>query len=131
MSAGAGNDDDRARFASSIQRGDEFWRAHFFLADGWPKYFHDRRYPADAHAAGAAIVALVELRAHTDGALALAQLIARWSIAHLRDRRGFFYYQRRRTYTVRTPYMRWTQAWMLYALARLNETMNAATMNDE
>ena len=41
--------------------------------------------------------------------------------SNLRDGRGFFYYQRRRFYTVRTPYMRWTQGWMLYALARLLE----------
>jgi hypothetical protein len=51
----------------------------------------------------------------------MAQQIASWTIQNLRDKRGFFYYQRRRFYTVRTPYMRWTQAWMLYALARLLE----------
>jgi hypothetical protein len=54
----------------------------------------------------------------------LADRILRWTLEHLRDsRRGFFYYQRRRFYTVRTPYMRWTQAWMLYALARRLEGM--------
>ena len=37
------------------------------------------------------------------------------------DERGFFYYQKRRFYTVKKPYMRWSQAWMLYALARLLE----------
>ena len=41
------------------------------------------------------------------------------------DRRGFFYYQKRRLYTARTPYMRWSQAWMMYALARLLEGMRA------
>jgi hypothetical protein len=51
----------------------------------------------------------------------LAETIASWAIRNLRDRQGFFYYQRRRFYTVHTPYMRWTQAWMLYALARLLE----------
>ena len=54
-------------------------------------------------------------------ALRLAQNVAAWTIRNLRDSRGFFYYQRRRFYTVRKPYMRWTQAWMLYALARLLE----------
>jgi hypothetical protein len=53
--------------------------------------------------------------------LDLAETIASWTIRNLRDRQGFFYYQRRRFFTVRTPYMRWTQAWMLYALARLLE----------
>jgi hypothetical protein len=111
----------RDEFLEATRRGYEFWRATFFLTNGWPKYFHDRLYPADAHSAGAAIVALLELRELGNDALALAQKIALWAIQNLRSQRGFFYYQRRRFYTVRTPYMRWSQAWMLYALARLLE----------
>ena len=115
----------RAEFNEAIKRGYQFWREHFFLADGWPKYFHDKLYPADAHSAGAAIVALLELQSIDASAQRQAGKIALWAVRNLRDARGFFYYQRRRFYTVRTPYMRWSQAWMLYALARLLETMNA------
>jgi hypothetical protein len=115
----------RDEFADATKRGLLFWRERFFLADGWPKYFHDRLYPADAHSAGAAIIALLELRETDATAPAQAEKIALWAVRNLRDPRGFFYYQRRRFYTVRTPYMRWSQAWMLYALARLLETMNA------
>ncbi|MDT4954122.1 MAG: hypothetical protein QOJ02_2260 [Acidobacteriota bacterium] len=111
----------RDEFAEALRRGYEFWRASFFLTNGWPKYFHDRLYPADAHSAGAAIVALLDLHELDSGAPALAQKIALWAIRNLRSERGFFYYQRRRFHTVRTPYMRWSQAWMLYALARLLE----------
>jgi hypothetical protein len=111
----------RDEFTEALRRGYEFWRASFFLTNGWPKYFHDRLYPADAHSAGAAIVALLDLQELDRDAPALAQKVALWAIRHLRDKRGFFYYQRRRFYTVRTPYMRWSQAWMLYALARLLE----------
>jgi hypothetical protein len=56
-----------------------------------------------------------------DGAMALAEKIAGWTIENLRDSSGYFYYQRRRLFTVRIPFMRWTQAWMLYAIARLLE----------
>ncbi len=124
----ANGDVHRARrdeFTDAIRRGYEFWREQFFLADGWPKYYHDKLYPADAHSAGASIAALVELQWLDTGAPKLAEKIARWAVRELRDPSGFFYYQRRRFYTVRTPYMRWSQAWMLYALARLLETMNA------
>ncbi|MFL6211388.1 MAG: hypothetical protein ACJ74W_21245 [Pyrinomonadaceae bacterium] len=118
-----------AEWATALRRGYDFWRARFFLADGWPKYYHDNPYPADAHAAGAAIVALVELQEltpeHAPGAIELATRVTRWTLANLHDARGFFYYQRRRHYTVRTAYMRWTQAWMLYALARLLERQSA------
>lgn len=105
----------------ALERGYRFWRDRFFLADGWPKYYHDALYPADAHSAATAIVALVELKELDSGAIARAERIAEWTLRNLRDSRGFFYYQRRRFYTVRTPFMRWTQAWMLYALARLLE----------
>jgi len=105
----------------ALARGYRFWRERFFLADGWPKYYHDTIYPADAHAAATAIVTLVELQELDREALPLAETIAAWTIRNLRDSRGFFYYQRHRLYTVRTPFMRWTQAWVLYALARLLE----------
>jgi hypothetical protein len=111
-------------FRPALQRGYEFWKANFFLAEGWPKYYHDDPYPADAHAAASAIVTLLECAPLDANASKLAQKIATWTIQNLRDRRGFFYYQRRRFYTVRKPYMRWTQAWMLYALARLLEEQN-------
>ena len=106
---------------SALLRGLAFWRKSFILADGWPKYYHDSLYPADAHAAATAIVMLLELREMDSSSLELAETIASWAIRNLRDRQGFFYYQRRRFFNVRTPYMRWTQAWMLYALARLLE----------
>ena len=79
----------------------------------------------DAHAAATAIITLLEFRELDSGALPLAKTIAAWTIRNLRDPRGFFYYQRRRFYTVHAPYMRWTEGWMLYALARLLEEEKA------
>ena len=113
---GTNSDPDNA-----LQRGYTFWRERFFLADGWPKYYHDSLYPADAHAAATAIITLLEFGERDRGARPLAETIAAWTIRNLRDARGFFYYQRRRFYSVHTPYMRWTQGWMLYGLARLLE----------
>lgn len=111
----------RSEFAGVVSRGLEFWRESFFMPDGWPKYYPDSLYPADAHSAGAAVVALAELESIAPPALPLAEKIAHWAIRRLQSGRGFFYYQKRRFYTVRTPYMRWSQSWMLYALARLLE----------
>jgi len=113
-----------AEFRPSLERGYAYWKQNFFLAEGWPKYYHDDPYPADAHAAASAIITLLECRALDDSASKLAQDVALWTVHKLRDQQGFFYYQRRRFYTVRTPYMRWTQAWMLYALARLLEEVD-------
>jgi hypothetical protein len=112
---------DANMFAEELQRGYKFWRERFFLADGWPKYYDDALYPADTHSGSAAIVTLLELRHLDQGAQSLAEKIAVWLLNNMRDRRGFFYYQRRRFYTLKTPFMRWSQAWTAYALARLLE----------
>ncbi|HVQ38839.1 MAG TPA: prenyltransferase/squalene oxidase repeat-containing protein [Pyrinomonadaceae bacterium] len=119
--------DDQPGLRQALERGYRFWRDSFFLAGGWPKYYHDSLYPADTHAAATAIVTLIELQELDREALPLAEAVAAWTISNLRDSRGFFYYQRRRFYTVRTPFMRWTEAWMLYALARLLDVQSAAT----
>lgn len=112
-----------AEIDGAVRRGYEFWSARFFLPDGWPKYYPDRKYPADAHSAAACVVACAELRGRElePRPLALAERVARWSVREMLDARGFFHYQKRRFHTVRTPFMRWSQSWMLYALARLLE----------
>ena len=112
----------RAEFQPSLERGFEYWKKTFFLADGWPKYYDDDPYPADAHAAASGIVTFLELGDLDPDSTRMAENVARWAIANLRDEKGFFYYQKRRFYTVKKPYMRWSQAWMLYGLARLLES---------
>ena len=108
----------------ALVHGYEFWKERFFLSNGWPKYYPNRLYPADVHSTAAAIVTLVELRGHFPGTLELADQIANWAIENMRSSDGHFYYQRHRFHTTRIPYMRWSQAWMAYALARLNEVIH-------
>lgn len=104
--------------------GTQYWLDNFFLDDGTPKYYDNSIYPVDIHSAAAAISSLCEL--NTDGRmLPLANKIAGWTATNMLDPQGFFYYQKRKHTTVKTPYMRWGQAWMAYALARLIESSNA------
>jgi len=111
----------RDELEPALTRGYELWKERFFLSNGWPKYYPDQLYPADVHSAAAAIVALVELRGRFPATLELAEQIANWAIDNLRSPHGFFYYQRKRFYTNRIAYMRWSQAWAAYGLARLLE----------
>src|SRR5438445_342500 len=73
----------REEFSAALMRGYEFWRERFFLSNGWSKYYPDRLYPADAHSAAAAIVALVELHGRVTGAIGLAHTIAGWTLENL------------------------------------------------
>ena len=112
--------DARDEFEPLDKRGYEFLDRAILPRNGWPKYFPNRLYPADVHS-----VARGDRRrwlncaAAFPGRLELAEQIADWAMKNMRSAAGFFYYQRRRFFTVRIPYMRWSEAWMMYALARL------------
>jgi len=113
--------DARDELEPALTHGYEFWKERFFLSNGWPKYYPDQLYPADIHSAAAAVVTLVELRGKFPGTVELAEQVAEWAIANLQSPHGYFYYQRKRFYTNRIEYMRWSQAWMMYALSRMLE----------
>ncbi len=113
--------DLRAETEKAIGYGIEFWLTNFFLDDGTPKYFDKSVYPVDIHSAAAAIAILSELSPLDERMLKLAKKTAEWTISNMRDADGFFYYQIRKNTVVKIPFMRWGQAWMAYAIARLME----------
>ncbi len=106
-------------FEASLRRGVEFYRAHFFRNDGAPRYFHNRTYPIDAHSVAQSIITLLDLKDIVPENMALAKSVFQWAMRYLWDDKGFFYYRTLRLCTIRTSYMRWTQAWMLLALSTL------------
>lgn len=106
----------------AINSGLNYWLTNFFLEDGTPKYYDQETFPIDIHSASAAIVALCELKDLDRRCLPLAEKIANWTVRNLRDEKGFFYYQKRRHVIVKTPFIRWAQAWTAFAIARLLET---------
>lgn len=106
-------------FTLRVQRGLEFYKDHFFRKDGAPRYFHNRTYPIDIHCVAQSIITLLEFK-HLDSASAsLACSVFEWAMHHMWDDRGFFYYRVLRSCTIRTSYMRWSQAWMFLALSEL------------
>lgn len=103
----------------SVRKGLEYYRENFFTGEGVPKYYHNQLYPIDIHAIAYSIVTLVEFREYDKGNLDLAKQIFAWSMKNMWSENGYFYYQQHRLYKNRIPYIRWSQAWMLYALATL------------
>jgi len=110
---------ETAEFESWIRRGFEFYRAHFFRKDGAVRYFHNRTYPVDIHCVAQTIITLLALRDLDPDNVQLAGSVLRWAMDHMWDNRGFFYYRVLRSCTIRTSYMRWSQAWMLLAMSAL------------
>jgi hypothetical protein len=118
-------------FESHIRRGLDFYRAHFFREDGAPKYFHNRSYPVDIHSVAQSIITLLALKNLDPSNVELARTVFQWAVKHMWDERGYFYYRVLRLCTIRTPYMRWAQAWMLLAMSALLCEANVTVTNPE
>lgn len=114
-----GTDLGTDEFEPVLLKGFAFYREHYFTASGVPKYFHDRTYPIDIHCVAQSLITLMAFRQLDSRAETLAQAVFSWATKHMRDERGFFYYRVLRSGTIRTSYMRWSQAWMLLALSTL------------
>jgi hypothetical protein len=112
---------ETAEFDVHVVRGFEFYRDRFFREDGAPKYFHDHAYPLDVHSVAQSILTLLELKDLDEANNILARSVFKWAMANLWNEGGFFYHQKHRYATVKIPYMRWGQAWMLLAMATLLE----------
>ena len=119
-----GQDAETMEFHSHLVRGFEFYRMHFFLSDGAPKYFHNRAFPIDIHCVAQSIITLSELRGLAKGSDDLCHSVSKWAMDHMWDEKGYFYYQVLPYLKNRISYMRWSQAWMLLALATLLEHSN-------
>lgn len=112
-------------FESNIQKGFEFYKNNFFIDGGLVKYYHNRIYPIDIHSIAQSIITLIELKGLDPNNIELALSVFKWSLENMKDKDGYFYYQKKRFYINRIPYMRWSQAWMLYALAFIAEDLKS------
>jgi hypothetical protein len=121
---------ETTEFEPHIQRGFEFYRSHFYREDGAARYFHTSTFPIDIHAVAQSIITPLEMDAGDAANQRMSRTALQWAMNHMWDDRGFFYYRVLRSCTIRTSYMRWSQAWMLLALSFLLRTSDE-TMNNQ
>ncbi|MBN1186137.1 MAG: delta-aminolevulinic acid dehydratase [Bacteroidales bacterium] len=100
-------------YRPQFDKGVRFYAENFFLADGTPKYYHDRVYPIDIHSPAQAIVFFSGMGKEYD---VLTKKILDWMIKNMQGPNGAFYFQKHKYYTNKIPYMRWSQAWAFHAL---------------
>ena len=106
-------------FEEAMLLGNRYYQDTFFTDAGAPKYFHNRVFPIDIHACSQAILHFVAFSSMDPTALEFARRTFHWTMTNMAAPDGSFYYQSHHLWTNRTPYMRWGQAWMFRALARL------------
>lgn len=111
----------------AIRKGYQFYLGHFFEPGGAAKYFHNRTWPVDIHSIAQALITLCGLAHFDSRSLPLAKEVCDWSVREMRSPEGWFYYQKWPWFTNRINYMRWSQSWMLLALATFQETLASSS----
>ena len=106
---------DRPEWDAALERGLAFYADRLFLADGTAKYFAHAVHPIDAQS----IAQGIRTFALTGTRVPLARTICDRALATMRRPDGAFRFQRRRLWRNDTPHLRWVQAPMFDALARL------------
>jgi len=113
---GTGDDE----YVDAFRRGSWFFVGNFFLPSGLPKYYPHRAWPIDIQCAAQGIETLALLATVLDPSLLeLAERVADWTIDHMQDPDGHFYFQIWPWATNTTPMLHWGQATMLHALSCL------------
>ncbi len=105
------------RWTPALDLGYHYWRGSFFQADGAPKYYHGRLHPIDIHCAAEATLAFLRLRDRYAEAEEWSDRVLFWTVRNMQDREGYFHYRIEPLHRIRIPYIRWSQAWMLRAMA--------------
>jgi len=108
-----------------IRRGMAFYAGQLVTEDGRALSRLDRPWPADIHACAEAMLVFTDpnLQNSISRPLERALGVARWTIGRLRRPDGAFGYMAYPNCTDWTPHLRWGEAWMLLALARLEEAL--------
>jgi len=103
-------------FEKNIRSGLEYYLNTFFTPEGIPKYYNKKVYPVDIHATAQLVITLSRLDKLHEYQPVVNRVLS-WTIANMQSPKGYFYFQKNKLYTIKIPYMRWSQAWMFCALS--------------
>ncbi|MDO5308186.1 MAG: hypothetical protein Q4G03_01615 [Planctomycetia bacterium] len=99
---------------------ERFYAENFFDSNGAPWYYAQRPYLYDVHAP---MEALYFFSRYAPKRQELIDRIFAWTRQNLYDsKHGYFYFRKTRFYTIKIPYLRWSQSWALRALCQVYAT---------
>lgn len=104
------------KYSKSLDKGMNFYINQFFTSTGIPKYFYNKTYPIDIHCPGQ-LWNTIQTTGDWQKYRELSQRVFEWTVTNMRNEKGFFYYQKKRFFKSKISYMRWSNAFMLNALA--------------
>jgi uncharacterized protein YyaL (SSP411 family) len=112
-------DDKNPAIETAIKNGLVFYKKNQFFDDGRSLWRLPKEYPTEIHNQAQGIITFSELAHLDDSYLNFANTIAEFTVQNMQHKSGYFFYQKHHSYTIKIPYIRWSQAWMLLALTTL------------
>jgi hypothetical protein len=101
----------------AIEKGLHYYRNKQFFENGQSLWRIPKKWPVDIHNQSQGILTFASLKDYNSGYLEFAKKVSEWTIKNMQSKQGFFFFRKNPLYTNRIPYMRWSQAWMMLALA--------------
>lgn len=105
-------------YTGALQRGLDYYLAHFFLEDGRPKFTDELVYPTDIHSCSQSAITLSLLAGFDERCAPQAESVIDWILHTMRDPKGYFYYRQYEGGRMdRHDFIGWGDSWMMKALA--------------
>lgn len=101
-------------YTESFKKGSLFYLNNFFQNGTIPKIYDKKIYPVDSTAAAQSIFTLIRM-----DEMETATNVAEWMIDNMQNDDGSFSYRKYKNHTVKTSFMRWSNAWMFAGLSLL------------
>jgi hypothetical protein len=99
-------------FSGSLNKGFQYYIDTFFSESGRPSFYSNNPYPADCTAAAQSLLTLSRF-----GKVEKAEKVASWMIEHMQKKDGSFFFRKFKNYTIKTSFMRWSNAWMFAGMS--------------
>jgi hypothetical protein len=102
----------------ALNKGLEYYIDYLFTKDYIPKLKHNQTYPVDIQSCAQSIITFGETEDFNPDLKEIKKKIVNWTINRMLDNDGYFYYRYYKNGRIdTTPYIRWSESWMLRALS--------------
>jgi hypothetical protein len=111
-------------YKEALKKGAEYYFKNQFKENGQSLFRLPKKYPVEIHNQSQGIITLTRLAYLNTQYAIFAEVIAQWTTENMQSKKGYFYYKKYPMYTIKTPFMRWSQAWIFLALTELKNSNN-------
>ena len=106
-------------YKEALEKGLSYYKEKQFLSNGQSLYRVPAKWPVEIHNQAQGIISFARHMDIDTSYLELSKQIANYTLENMRSSKGYFFYKKYPWVTIKTPFIRWSQAWMFLALTEL------------